>query len=248
MNQQPDTTTSIIDDQELAQALAGVNNKPEPVKQADDEIEEVQEEQEQQEQVRQAAPLDLNNLTSRGNNTKNDDTSVDNSNNEIEENMPSTNIPQRGDLQSLKMAAVEELRPLVDKLNIPNDEKFDVYLLLIRSTDDESLLSPAHEVATQIEDESRRAMALLDIIKETDYLSNKQNSPQTSNSYSSNQEEYVDSMDEIQQPQMNQNNQYVDNSAFANQPQQYNQQQQTQPQEQQTVQGPNNGFADQQQN
>lgn len=75
------------------------------------------------------------------------------------------------DLNGVKQEALSELRPLVDKLNIPAEEKFDTYLLLLRSTDDKSLIEPAHETAKLIEDESRRAQALLDIIKEIDFLS-----------------------------------------------------------------------------
>lgn len=76
------------------------------------------------------------------------------------------------DLTGVKQEALSELRPLVDKLNIPAEEKFDTYLLLLRSTDDKSLIEPAHTTAKLIEDESRRAQALLDIIKEIDFLSN----------------------------------------------------------------------------
>lgn len=75
------------------------------------------------------------------------------------------------DLSGVKQEAITELRPLVDKLTIPAEEKFDTYLLLLRSTDDKSLIEPAHETAKLIEDESRRAQALLDIIKEIDFLS-----------------------------------------------------------------------------
>lgn len=75
------------------------------------------------------------------------------------------------DLTGVKQEALSELRPLVDKLNIPAEEKFDTYLLLLRSTDDKTLIEPAHETAKLIEDESRRAQALLDIIKEIDFLS-----------------------------------------------------------------------------
>lgn len=74
------------------------------------------------------------------------------------------------DLTGVKSEAINELRPLVDKLNLPAEEKFDTYLLLLRSTDDRSLIEPAHEVAKQITDETRRAQALLDIIKEIDFL------------------------------------------------------------------------------
>jgi len=73
-------------------------------------------------------------------------------------------------LDDLKRSALEELRPLVDKLNLPPEEKFDTLLLIIRSTDDQSLLAPAHDAARSIVDESKRAQALLDIIKEIDYF------------------------------------------------------------------------------
>lgn len=76
-----------------------------------------------------------------------------------------------GDLDTIKQDALNELRPLVDKLNVSPEEKFDTYLLLLRSTDDKALIAPAHEAARSIADEARRAQALLDVIKEIDYLS-----------------------------------------------------------------------------
>lgn len=78
-------------------------------------------------------------------------------------------MPQ-GDLESIKKTALLELRPLVDKINLSAEEKFDVYLLLLRSTDDTTLIAPAHATAQQIEDEVKRAQALLDIIKEIDFF------------------------------------------------------------------------------
>ena len=84
-------------------------------------------------------------------------------------------IPTVGtDLDGIKLEALKELRPLVEKLNVPPEEKFDTYLLLLRSTDDKELIAPAHEAAKAIEDETRRAQALLDIIKEIDFLSQNQ--------------------------------------------------------------------------
>ena len=79
-----------------------------------------------------------------------------------------------GDLETIKQDALNELRPLVDKLNVSPEEKFDTYLLLLRSTDDKALISPAHDAARGIADEARRAQALLDVIKEIDYLSGPQ--------------------------------------------------------------------------
>lgn len=83
----------------------------------------------------------------------------------------SVSIPVAGELDSVKQQAITELRPLVDKLTLPPEEKFDTLLLLIRSTDDKTLIAPAHEAAKAITDETRRAEALLNIIKEIDFLS-----------------------------------------------------------------------------
>lgn len=84
----------------------------------------------------------------------------------------SAGVPTEG-LDDIKKSALNELRPLVDRVNLAPEEKFDIYLMLIRSTDDTSLIAPAHTVAQSIEDEKKKAEALLDIIKEIDYLSRK---------------------------------------------------------------------------
>lgn len=80
------------------------------------------------------------------------------------------------ELENIKQEALGELRPLVDKLDVGPEEKFDTYLLLLRSTDDRDLIAPAHEAAKAITDESRKAQALLDIIKEIDFLGQNQQS------------------------------------------------------------------------
>lgn len=84
---------------------------------------------------------------------------------------PSLSADDASNLDSIKGEALNELRPLMDKLTVSPEEKYDIYLLLLRSTDDKSLIAPAHEAAKAIEDETRRAQALLDIIKEIDFLS-----------------------------------------------------------------------------
>jgi hypothetical protein len=80
-------------------------------------------------------------------------------------------------LESIKNEALNELRPLIDHVDLPAEEKFDTYLMLIRSTDDASLIAPAHVAAQGITDEKRKAEALLEIIKEIDYLSRKDQQP-----------------------------------------------------------------------
>jgi len=171
MDIQPQSTQPISDDQELAKVLAGVNGDadetekglamseiaapvapgtPPPAAPAVDEVAEV--EAENPLTLPQASPVvpDMR-LT-----------------------MPAAPATAATGLDGVKLEAINELRPLVDKLNLSPEEKFDTYLLLIRSTDDKTLVAPAHEAAKMIADETRKAQALLDIIKEIDFLSGPQ--------------------------------------------------------------------------
>lgn len=88
--------------------------------------------------------------------------------------MPTPAASADSSLESIKQDALNELRPLVDKLNLSAEEKFETYLLIIRSTDDSSLISSAFEAARAITDENVKAQALLDVVKEIEYLSNPQ--------------------------------------------------------------------------
>lgn len=90
----------------------------------------------------------------------------------IEQTVPVTSFAAL-DLDGIKSHALEDLRPLVDKLTVTNEEKFDIYLLLLRSSDDDTLIEPAYNAARAIEDETKRANALLDVIKEIDYFKSK---------------------------------------------------------------------------
>lgn len=86
---------------------------------------------------------------------------------------PTLGSADTASLDGIKLDALKELRPLMDKVELPAEEKFDTYLMLIRSTDDQSLVAPLHAAAQSIADEKRKAEALLEIIKEIDYLSKK---------------------------------------------------------------------------
>ena len=90
----------------------------------------------------------------------------------VEQTVPVTSFATL-DLDGIKSHALEDLRPLVDKLTVTNEEKFDIYLLLLRSSDDDTLIEPAYNAARAIEDETKRANALLDVIKEIDYFKSK---------------------------------------------------------------------------
>lgn len=148
MDIKPQTTQPISDDQDLAKVLAGVSNGASATSaQPAAPLPPLPDLPPEPEPVAQPKPAKASNTV-----------------------VPAAN----SDLDSVKNEAIKELRPLVDKLNISAEEKFDTYLLLIRSTDDKTLIAPAHEAAKNIADESRRAQALLDVIKEIDFLSNPQ--------------------------------------------------------------------------
>lgn len=157
MDIQPQTTQALSDDQELAKVLAGVSQ------QVDDKALDFEE-------TPVATPASVAAAAPGGAPEESDDTAL-----------PTPSIPgyeppvaaaSTDDLENIKKEALGELRPLVDKLDLAPEEKFDTYLLLLRSTDDKALIPPAYAAAQSITDESRKAQALLDVIKEIDYLSN----------------------------------------------------------------------------
>ena len=101
-----------------------------------------------------------------------------NNNGNVKEAAPATPItnnaaPNMSGLEEIRRQAIVELRPLVDKLDLPAEDKFDTLLLLIRTTDDSSLIPAAHTAAMNIADDARRAQALLDVIKEIDFFGRK---------------------------------------------------------------------------
>ena len=152
---QDTTTQPISDDQELAKALAGVL-PDEP------DVQSMQFEETPAPAISIPAPLDESPVVPS-------ETPV------VPFQMPTPlSSTSSSDLEGVKKDAIQELRPLIDHIDLPPEEKFDTYLLLIRSTDDASLIAPAHTAAVGITDEKRKAEALLDIIKEIDYLSKKE--------------------------------------------------------------------------
>ena len=76
-------------------------------------------------------------------------------------------------LDKIKDDVVKEIKPLLGKLDLPPEEKFDTMLLVIRSTDDQSLLQATFDAAKEIPDEAKRAKALLDVMREVSYFSSK---------------------------------------------------------------------------
>lgn len=161
---QDNTTQSISDDQELAKALAGVLPEEEApaVPASGMQFEETPASSAAPiaAPVAATSPVDAAAVTPQALTT------------------PVLDVSDTQNLDGIKNDALNELRPLIDRVDLPAEEKFDIYLMLIRSTDDGSLIRPAHAAAQNIADEKRKAEALLDIIKEIDYLARKDQQPQ----------------------------------------------------------------------
>ena len=77
------------------------------------------------------------------------------------------------DLISLKQSALKELTPLVDQLDQSPEEKFNTTMMMIQAADDQTLISSAYKTAQQITDDKERAQALLDIVNEINYFTQK---------------------------------------------------------------------------
>lgn len=73
-------------------------------------------------------------------------------------------------LEAVKSRALDDLKPLMSRIELDSSDKFNLYLLMIQSSGDRSLLDPAYETAHSIEDEAKKAQALLDIIREIDRI------------------------------------------------------------------------------
>lgn len=85
-----------------------------------------------------------------------------------------TNINE-GDpkLLELKQQALQQLTPLVDKLDQEPLEKFRTTMMMIQANDDKTLINSAFSTAQKIIDDKERAQALLDIINEINYFTNR---------------------------------------------------------------------------
>ncbi|MDX1765925.1 MAG: hypothetical protein R3313_03145 [Candidatus Saccharimonadales bacterium] len=77
---------------------------------------------------------------------------------------------QQADLLDIKKDALKELSPLVEHIDQKPQERFKTLLDMIRASDDVTLVRPAYAAAQAIEDDKDRAQALLDVVKEVNYL------------------------------------------------------------------------------
>ncbi len=83
---------------------------------------------------------------------------------------PTEGSGDNSELDGVKKQALEQLRPLIEKLDLEPADKFEKYLMMLRASDDPALIKPAYEAAAAIEGEKEKAQALLDVINEINYI------------------------------------------------------------------------------
>jgi hypothetical protein len=78
------------------------------------------------------------------------------------------------ELHDIKQQALQQLGPLIQHIDQEPEERFDTLMMMIRASDDASLIQPAYEAAQQITDDNKKAQALLDVVNEVNYLTRQQ--------------------------------------------------------------------------
>jgi hypothetical protein len=73
-------------------------------------------------------------------------------------------------LLAIKQDALNDLSPLVSQLSLDPEEKFHTIMMLIRASDNQTLVGDAYAAAREIPDEKLRAQALLDVVNEINYF------------------------------------------------------------------------------
>jgi hypothetical protein len=84
---------------------------------------------------------------------------------------PASAVPSAsGDLDQVKMSALNDLKPIIDRVNIAPEDKFKIYREILEDMPDKTVIEPAYNAAKQITDEAEKAEALLLVVQKIDEL------------------------------------------------------------------------------
>lgn len=85
---------------------------------------------------------------------------------------PEPNIDQSNSLnmRGIKEAALRDLVPLIDRLDMNASQRFNLYRDIFEDLKDYTVLGSAYEAAKSIEDETKRAEALLYLVEAIDKM------------------------------------------------------------------------------
>ena len=74
------------------------------------------------------------------------------------------------EVQSIKEAALKELFPIMNRIELKPEKRFELYCEMMEVMKDKAILKPAHEAAKEIKDEKARADALIYLIETIEKL------------------------------------------------------------------------------
>ena len=83
---------------------------------------------------------------------------------------PEAPIDNGLNMQQVKVAALRDLVPLLDHLNMTASQKFSIYKNMLEELHDYTVLEPAYHVAAEIADQTERAEALLYLVESIDKM------------------------------------------------------------------------------
>ena len=81
-------------------------------------------------------------------------------------NQPAENL----NMHQVKEAALRDLVPLLDRLNMGPSQKFNLYRNIFEQLKDYTVLEPAYRAASEISDDTERAEALLYLVESIDKM------------------------------------------------------------------------------
>lgn len=84
-----------------------------------------------------------------------------------------TETPDDDGLMAIKNDALANLTPLVGQIDQSPEEKFKTTMMLIQASDNSSLIKEAYSAANQIAEPKAKAQALIDVINEINYFTQK---------------------------------------------------------------------------
>lgn len=83
---------------------------------------------------------------------------------------PSPEMPVNLNMHQIKEAALRDLVPLLDHLNLNPNQKFNIYRNIFEELRDYTVLEPAYLAAKEISDDTDRAEALLYLVESIDKM------------------------------------------------------------------------------
>ncbi len=83
---------------------------------------------------------------------------------------PAANSAEALNMHQVKEAALRDLVPLLDHLNMNASQKFDIYRNIFEELKDYTVLDPAYKAASEIADDTERAEALFYLVKSIDNM------------------------------------------------------------------------------